>query len=140
MLEGRRTEVVAVFADLRGFTAFSAKTAPEEVMRVLAEYYEALGKIISQHQATLTSFSGDGLMILVNVNVFGGHDVDALLGALIADTGAQAEDVVAAMAGIAGYFTDACRQPPPPGLPTVRAFQRAQGDALRRWLGRRMEG
>lgn len=69
VLEGRRTEVVAVFCDLRGFTAFSAKAAPEEVMRVLSEYYEALGAIITRYAATLTSFSGDGLMVLVNAPV-----------------------------------------------------------------------
>jgi adenylate cyclase len=69
VLEGRRTEVVAVFCDLRGFTAFSARAAPEEVMSVLSEYYEALGRIITTYGATLTSFSGDGLMVLVNAPV-----------------------------------------------------------------------
>jgi adenylate cyclase len=69
VLEGRRTEVVAVFCDLRGFTAFSARAAPDEVMSVLSEYYEALGAIITKYGATLTSFSGDGLMVLVNAPV-----------------------------------------------------------------------
>ena len=69
VLEGRRTEVVVVFCDLRGFTAFSARAAPEEVMSVLSEYYEALGRIITKYAATLTSFSGDGLMVLVNAPV-----------------------------------------------------------------------
>ena len=69
VLEGRRTEVVTVFCDLRGFTAFSARAAPEEVMSVLSEYYDALGQIITKYGATLTSFSGDGLMVLVNAPV-----------------------------------------------------------------------
>jgi adenylate cyclase len=69
VLEGRRTEVVAVFCDLRGFTAFSARAGPEEVMSVLSEYYEALGRIITRYSATLTSFSGDGLMVLINAPV-----------------------------------------------------------------------
>jgi class 3 adenylate cyclase len=69
VLEGRRTEVVTVFCDLRGFTAFSARAAPEEVMRVLSEYYDALGRIITKYAATLTSFSGDGLMLLINAPV-----------------------------------------------------------------------
>jgi hypothetical protein len=38
------------------------------------------------------------------------------------------------LAAAAGYFVDRCRTPPPPGLPTVRAFQRAQGNALLTWL------
>jgi class 3 adenylate cyclase len=69
VLDGRRTEVVVVFCDLRGFTAFSAGVAPEEVMGVLSEYYEALGRVITQFAATLISFSGDGLMVLVNAPV-----------------------------------------------------------------------
>ncbi|MCF6114092.1 adenylate/guanylate cyclase domain-containing protein [Mesorhizobium muleiense] len=69
VLAGQRAEVVAVFCDLRGFTAFSAHAEPEDVMQVLAEYYEALGAIITRHEATLTSFSADGLMVLVNAPV-----------------------------------------------------------------------
>jgi len=40
----------------------------------------------------------------------------------------------AALAGLAGYFTDGARRPAPPGLPTLRAFQRAQSDAVLSWL------
>ena len=69
VLEGRRAEVVAVFCDLRGFTAFSARAAPEEVMSLLSQYYEAVGGIIAKYAATLVSFSGDGLMVLVNAPV-----------------------------------------------------------------------
>jgi adenylate cyclase len=69
MLEGRRTEVVVVFCDLRGFTSFSAGVTPEEVMSVLSEYYEVLGRAITTFAATLISFSGDGLMVLVNAPV-----------------------------------------------------------------------
>jgi class 3 adenylate cyclase len=69
VLDGRRTEVVVVFCDLRGFTPFSAGVAPEEVMSLLSEYYEGLGRVITQFAATLISFSGDGLMVLVNAPV-----------------------------------------------------------------------
>lgn len=69
VLAGQRAEVVVVFCDLRGFTAFSARSGPEEIMQVLGDYYEALGSIITRYEATLTSFSGDGLMVLVNAPV-----------------------------------------------------------------------
>ncbi|MGO6726220.1 adenylate/guanylate cyclase domain-containing protein [Rhizobium ruizarguesonis] len=69
VLAGQRAEVVAVFCDLRGFTAFSAHTEPEEIMQVLREYYEALGAIITRYEATLTNFAADGLMVLVNAPV-----------------------------------------------------------------------
>jgi adenylate cyclase len=66
MLDGQRIDVVVVFGDLRGFTAFSAHAEPDTIMGVLGEYYEALGAIVARHGATLTNFSGDGIMVLVN--------------------------------------------------------------------------
>jgi aminoglycoside phosphotransferase (APT) family kinase protein len=42
------------------------------------------------------------------------------------------------LAAIAGYFTRQALLPPPPGLPTVRAFQAAQGAIARRWLAERL--
>lgn len=69
MLAGQRADVVVVFCDLRGFTAFSSRAEAEEIMRVLGEYYEALGAIIMRYAATLTHFSGDGLMVLLNAPV-----------------------------------------------------------------------
>ena len=38
-------------------------------MSVLSEYYKVLGRAITTFAATLTSFSGDGLMVLVNAPV-----------------------------------------------------------------------
>jgi hypothetical protein len=38
------------------------------------------------------------------------------------------------IAGVAGMFEHVCRLPPPPGIPTVRAFQRSGAEALRPWL------
>ncbi|MET7248202.1 adenylate/guanylate cyclase domain-containing protein [Methylobacterium sp. EM32] len=69
VLDGRRVEVAVVFGDLRGFTAFSAAAAPETVIEVLGEYFAALGGAITAHGATLVTFTGDGLMALVNAPV-----------------------------------------------------------------------
>ncbi|MBP1882536.1 class 3 adenylate cyclase [Ensifer mexicanus] len=69
VLAGQRAEVVVIFCDLRGFTAFSAHTEPEEIMEVLQAYYEALGAIITRYAATLTNVSADGLMVLVNAPI-----------------------------------------------------------------------
>jgi Ser/Thr protein kinase RdoA (MazF antagonist) len=41
------------------------------------------------------------------------------------------------LAGLAGYFGDYCRRPAPPGLPTLREFQRVQGVAALDWVRRR---
>src|SRR5712671_2961283 len=69
LLDGQRREVVAIFGDLRGFTAFSARAEPDAIMAVLKEYYEAVGAVITRHEATLIRFAGDGVMVLVNAPV-----------------------------------------------------------------------
>lgn len=69
LLDSHRAEIVVIFCDLRGFTAFSGAAGPEEVMGLLQEYYEALGAIITRYEATLTCFMGDGLMLLLNAPV-----------------------------------------------------------------------
>jgi class 3 adenylate cyclase len=69
MLEGQRREVVAIFGDLRDFTAFSARAAPDVIIAVLSEYYEAIGAVVTRHESTLTGFGGDGVMVLVNAPV-----------------------------------------------------------------------
>jgi hypothetical protein len=50
---------------------------------------------------------------------------------------ADADAVNCALASLAGYFTRQALLPPPPGLPTLRAFQAAQGTIARRWLAQR---
>ena len=65
-LKSHRREVTVVFLDLRGFTAFSETSEPEEVMSVLREYHAAMGQIILEHEGTLERFTGDGMMIFFN--------------------------------------------------------------------------
>ena len=69
LLAGHRREIVAIFGDLRGFTSFSAGAEPDAVMLVLSQYYEAVGAVITRHEATLIQFAGDGVMILVNAPI-----------------------------------------------------------------------
>jgi adenylate cyclase len=69
LLDGQRREVVAIFGDLRGFTAFSARAEPDVVIAVLRQYYEAIGTVTARHAATLIRFAGDGVMVLVNAPV-----------------------------------------------------------------------
>jgi len=66
VLESHRREVTVVFCDLRGFTAFSETTEPEEVMEVLREFHAAMGELIYRYEGTLERFTGDGMMIFFN--------------------------------------------------------------------------
>jgi len=66
ILESHRRQITVVFCDLRGFTAFAETAEPEEVMAVLAEYYEALGALVRAADGTLDHFAGDGMMVFFN--------------------------------------------------------------------------
>lgn len=66
ILESHRSEITAVFCDLRRFTHFAEVNEPEDVMRVLREYHAAMGEIIFEYGATLEHFEGDGMMLFFN--------------------------------------------------------------------------
>ena len=66
MLEPHRREITAVFLDLRGFTAFTDKADPDEVMDLLTDYHQALGNLVERYGGTLEHFAGDGVMIFFN--------------------------------------------------------------------------
>ncbi|MCP4005571.1 MAG: hypothetical protein GY725_15385 [bacterium] len=61
-----RKLVTVFFADLRGFTSFSERVEPEEVMATLAEYHNSLGTRIAEYKGTLERFTGDGFMVFFN--------------------------------------------------------------------------
>ena len=65
-LKTHRREISAVFVDLRGFTAFTETSDPEEVMRVIGEFHDAMGGLVMSHGGTLEHFAGDGMMIFFN--------------------------------------------------------------------------
>ncbi|HEX9431700.1 MAG TPA: response regulator [Burkholderiales bacterium] len=63
LLEPHRREITAVFLDLRGFTAFTDRADPDEVMELLRAYHATLGRTVDEYGGTLEHFAGDGVMI-----------------------------------------------------------------------------
>lgn len=61
-----RREITVVFVDLRGFTCFSDRAEPEEVLEILSNYHAEMGKVIVEFEATLQHFAGDGIMVFFN--------------------------------------------------------------------------
>jgi adenylate cyclase len=66
LLESHSAEITVLFCDLRGFTAFTEAAEPEQVMKVLSEFHDALGNLIHHYEGTLERFAGDGLLTLFN--------------------------------------------------------------------------
>lgn len=68
-LGGTRRIMSILFADVRGFTAFSERLAPEELVDILNRHLTAAAQAILEQEGTLDKFMGDAVMALFNVPV-----------------------------------------------------------------------
>ena len=66
VLATHRRDIVVVFGDLRGYTAFAETAEPEELLDLLNAYHAAVGPIVTRAEGTLDHFSGDGIMVFFN--------------------------------------------------------------------------
>jgi adenylate cyclase len=65
-LKTHRKKISALFVDLRRFTAFAEAVEPDEVSRVLSEFYSSVGQIASRYEVTLGNIAGDGMLFFFN--------------------------------------------------------------------------
>ena len=63
----QRTNLVALFADLRGFTRLTEKNEVSEVVGMLNEYFGILTDAAYQHDGTIFNMAGDSLLVGFNV-------------------------------------------------------------------------
>jgi DNA-binding response OmpR family regulator len=66
ILESHRRQVAMFFADLRGWTSFVDTVEPEELMRVLREFHDAIGQLVKRFDATVGFLEGDGVQLFFN--------------------------------------------------------------------------
>ncbi|RJL31036.1 hypothetical protein D5H75_22040 [Bailinhaonella thermotolerans] len=65
-LGGSLKEVTALFADLRGFTTFSERVEPGEIVDMLNAYHTAAVPCVLRNGGTIVQFVGDALLALFN--------------------------------------------------------------------------
>ena len=59
---GQRKELTILFSDVKDFTTTSEALTPEELMPMLAKYFDVLSKIILQTEGTIDKYIGDSIM------------------------------------------------------------------------------
>ena len=80
----------------------------------------------------------DLVLFAPSVAVQGGPPPAELIASSRFGSAASPHAVTALVCALAGYLTESSLQPPPPGLPTIRAFQGALATIARHWLTQRL--
>jgi adenylate cyclase len=66
LLAPHRRDITVVFLDLRGFTAFTDRADPSDVVDLMRAYHASMGRIVDAYGGTLEHFAGDGVLIFFN--------------------------------------------------------------------------
>ncbi|WP_417769634.1 adenylate/guanylate cyclase domain-containing protein [Stappia sp.] len=61
-----RQDVTVLFTDIRDFTTVSEQHAPEEVVALLAAYFERLNEIVEAHDGVIVQYLGDSIYAMWN--------------------------------------------------------------------------
>ncbi len=68
-LQGERRTASMLFADIRDFTRLSEEYHPEEMVRILNEYFTAVVEVAQSHGGTVNKFGGDSTLIVFGTPV-----------------------------------------------------------------------
>ncbi|MBV6449980.1 MAG: hypothetical protein MHPDNHAH_00698 [Anaerolineales bacterium] len=66
---GKKVYITVLFADVRGFTSYSEKHSPEELVTVLNQYLAAAAEAVLAHEGTVDKFLGDAVMAWYNAPI-----------------------------------------------------------------------
>src|SRR2546427_1899323 len=82
-LGGQKRPVVIFFSDIRGFTSMSETMSPDDIVKLLTEYFTEMVEIVFEHGGTLDKFMGDAIMALWGAPLATGDDPDKAMAAAL---------------------------------------------------------
>lgn len=60
---GQKKELTILFSDIKSFTTHSSTLTPDEIQKLLNEYFDSMVEIVFKYEGTVDKFIGDGLMV-----------------------------------------------------------------------------
>jgi len=83
-LPSEKRPVVVFFSDIRGFTPMSETMSPDEIAKLLTEYFTEMVDKVFEHGGTLDKFMGDAIMALWGAPIAHEDDADRAVQCAIA--------------------------------------------------------
>lgn len=62
--DGETISAVILFADIKGFTALSNRTASAEVLQVLNRFFDVIDNAVTRNNGEILKFLGDGVLVI----------------------------------------------------------------------------
>lgn len=76
-VKSKRKKLTVFFSDIKNFTAITEKMEPEEITKVLNEYFQEMNAIALKYNGTIDKFLGDSILIFVGDPISHGEKEDA---------------------------------------------------------------
>jgi len=68
-IRDQKTEISAVYCDIRGFTHYAERQQTEKVIGLLRRYYDAVGTAATDVGGTIKDYAGDGVLVLIGAPI-----------------------------------------------------------------------
>ena len=66
--QGESKNIAILFSDIRGFTPFSEKLTPYDVVFILNRYFKRMVKVIEENHGRVDNYIGDGMVAIFGIN------------------------------------------------------------------------